>query len=58
MIIARRMIAASAVVNEALVADDGNNLQKGFSVDAKPATPKCEAEEGVTSQHCAGDAPN
>lgn len=39
MIIARRMIAAGAMVIEEAVAEDGNSLQKGFSVDAKPVVP-------------------
>lgn len=38
MIIARRMIAASALVDEPWLTNDANNLQKGFLVDTKPAT--------------------
>jgi len=58
MIIARRMIAAAALVNEAWVAEDGNSLQKGFSVDAKPAAPIDEAKGEMTSQYRVGDKPN
>jgi 3-phenylpropionate/trans-cinnamate dioxygenase ferredoxin reductase subunit len=47
MIIARRMIAVAALVNEASVAEDGNSLQKGFSVDAKPVAQEAKGNVSI-----------
>ena len=58
MTIARRMIAVAALVYEPWVAEDGNSLQRGFSVDAKPAAPIEEAKGEMTSQYRVGDKPN